>query len=545
MSAKIDGGHVTALLQTGKPVRIFSYRPAKNETGLIEHTHRVQKALRTIVPKGMGETVLRGELYARDRSGEHPLPSQVIGGMMNANVWLSREKQKEQGSLRFAPFDVVKWRGRDFSDATYAKKLEVLQEIKRQIPWMELPDMARTPEQKIKLLRDIKQKRHPQTQEGVVFWELDSEKPPVKAKVTSDHDVIIKGFVPGKGELDGKGIGAIQYGDPKHPKEVKGLVGTGMSSSLRQDMHKRPSLYINKVMKLKAQGVFPSGALRSPRFLSMHLDSLTGSEKVAVTPEWVGARVLSGMRKRTVGIGLEKGLQKIPEDFAKSIAISAEHRLRVSGRQSTLGHLRRAQEYFPKKDPGARLKADLAHPPSYWLAKLTPENLQRELKKQAGKVSASWISLEKTAIVKHRQHLQRLVGSTDNIYRLIQKIKIRQKSEAQEKKAALEAQGPSGFLDSPHSSLPTTSMDAQGKLMTNEAIGNTTESKTLETPKMLKGEQLTALRKKQRIRRPLASLLATTEDPNSGDYKGPEPAGVDRGFKANSENHTPSDPYHV
>jgi ATP-dependent DNA ligase len=281
MAAKIDGGHVTALLQTGKPVRIFSYRPAKNETGLIEHTHRVSKALKTIVPKGLGETILRGELYARDRAGARPLPSQTIGGMMNANVWLSRERQKEHGALRFVPFDVVKWRGRSFEDATYAKKLEVLQEVKRQIPWMELPDMARTPLEKARMLKAIKTKQHPQTQEGVILWELDSEKPPVKAKITSDHDVIIKGFDPGKGALLGKGIGAIQYGDPKHPQDVKGRVGTGMSLAIRKDMMEKPELYNGKIMKLKAQGVFPSGALRAPRFLSLHLDSLTGSEKVA------------------------------------------------------------------------------------------------------------------------------------------------------------------------------------------------------------------------------------------------------------------------
>ena len=34
-------------------------------------------------------------------------------------------------------------------------------------------------------------------------------------------------------------------------------------------------------MKVKSQGQFPSGALRAPTFLQMHLDTLEGGEKIA------------------------------------------------------------------------------------------------------------------------------------------------------------------------------------------------------------------------------------------------------------------------
>jgi hypothetical protein len=50
------------------------------------------------------------------------------------------------------------------------------------------------------------------------------------------------------------------------------------------------------MMKVKAQGVFPSGALRAPRFLSTNLDSLEGGEKVA----------FSAMRNELEKISLSK-----------------------------------------------------------------------------------------------------------------------------------------------------------------------------------------------------------------------------------------------
>jgi hypothetical protein len=220
--------------------------------------------------------------------------------MLNSNVWLSREKQKINGKLRPLLFDVVKWKGKDVSNAPYADKMEMIKKVKQALPIFELPDMAQTLSAKEKLVKAISKETHPQTSEGVVIWNTKQGVPPTKAKRLEEQDVTIKGFAPGEGALKGKGIGAIYYGTTEDKKEIKGKVGTGLSRSLREHMHKNPELYIGKVMKTKSQGKFPSGALRSPRFLSMHLDSLEGGEKVAANPDWVQLHAMRGLMSRGV-----------------------------------------------------------------------------------------------------------------------------------------------------------------------------------------------------------------------------------------------------
>ena len=46
--------------------------------------------------------------------------------MLNANVWKSRELQNTHGKLRSAIFDVVTFKGKDMTKATYREKLEAL-----------------------------------------------------------------------------------------------------------------------------------------------------------------------------------------------------------------------------------------------------------------------------------------------------------------------------------------------------------------------------------------------------------------------------------
>jgi hypothetical protein len=64
MMGKIDGAHNTFLLEAGKPVRVFSYRPSERDTGLIEHSHRFLPGLRSRVPKHLDGLVLE-ESYSR------------------------------------------------------------------------------------------------------------------------------------------------------------------------------------------------------------------------------------------------------------------------------------------------------------------------------------------------------------------------------------------------------------------------------------------------------------------------------------------------
>lgn len=612
MSVKIDGGHNTFMFESGKPLRIFSYRPTKRATGLIEHTHRVQKALGMKVPKALHGTVLRGELYARDKKTGKALPSQTIGGMLNANVWLSRERQKVHGPLRAAIFDVIKWRGKNVEKAPYAEKLKMLKEVKRHVPWLELPASAETSAAKGELLRQVMSNEHPQTREGVVFWDKTKGAPPVKAKIVQEHDVIIKGFQPGEGVLKGMGIGAVMYGTTQDPKEVKGKVGTGFSRAMRQHMHQNPADYVGKTMKVVAQSVFPSGALRGPRFKQMHLDTLEGGEKVAapagkVQETWSPLSLLylgaympkdekpPGLRRRIVQgaygvrpgqITLSKYISLIPS-LKKAILQHerGERSLALEGRKdffspSALGIRAKGGHYGIRpiveeervlaKRPGlgrpllralrwasgeGKVRGELGAVGWKPGQRLTPDQEQKVEKALLAK-GIYKMTRSKTAASRLRQmHLDTLEGGekvaslretiqkiaarrgqavrsaakySDDLYRWARRHHRRKKEREKQSQGTSISPGPTGFADQSRSDLPTSQLDNEGRLRTNDE------------PDAAVVQRSSAPKKKPQKQHPrtVAEVLMDSGDRRAGDYPGAEPLGVDRSFHANHENHT-------
>jgi hypothetical protein len=271
MAAKIDGAHVTMHLVPGKEVRLFSYRPTERPSGVIDHTRRVTTLSGVRSPRQLGSTVLRGEIYARSKQTGKALPSEQVGGMLNANVWKSREKQKDLGKLRMAIFDVVRHKGQNLEGAGYEKKLEILQKVKKALPGIEIPRIAKTEQQKRKLLREIGAGREPSTREGVVLWDKKGERP-IKSKIKTDYDVYIRKVLPGKKSGH---AGAYAYSLTPRGKIV-GNVGTGMSHSMRREMLSDPDKFIGMVAKVTAQKKFKSGALRAPSHQTVHLDKNPG-----------------------------------------------------------------------------------------------------------------------------------------------------------------------------------------------------------------------------------------------------------------------------
>lgn len=272
-SAKIDDAHNLFVMQkAGDPIRVVSYRPAKRtQTGIIEHTHKVPALFGMKTPSGMGGTILRGGLFAMDPETGKATDAKDIAGMLNANVWTSREKQKKHGELVPVLYDVVSYKGRNMETASYGQKLQVLREVADALPFT-LPRMAFTAEDKKKLLSDIRHGRVPETKEGVVFWNLrEGAQPPIKTKFVKDHDVYIKDFFSGEGKYRGNAVGGFLYShDPDGP--IVGRVGTGLSDELRRDMHEHPDKYRGLVARVTAADKFPSGALRAPAFQNWHLD---------------------------------------------------------------------------------------------------------------------------------------------------------------------------------------------------------------------------------------------------------------------------------
>lgn len=273
MSAKIDDAHnIFVLPESGKPIRVVSYRQAKKtDTGLIEHTHKVPDLHGEIVPAGLGNTVLRGGLYAIDPKTGRALDAHILGGLLNSDVWKSREKQKQHGKLISVLYDIERFKGRDVSSAPYSEKLEMLKKIIEKIPAFHLPPMAFTPTEKVKLLTKIEAGKLPHTSEGVVLWNLHEGKPPIKAKFKGTHDVYIRRIFGGGGKYEGSHSGGFEF---SHTQDgpIVGRVGTGLSDSLRADMHKHPDKYMGAVAVLESMTKYKSGALRAPAFKSWHLD---------------------------------------------------------------------------------------------------------------------------------------------------------------------------------------------------------------------------------------------------------------------------------
>ncbi len=271
LQAKIDGAHVlTQFGHTGGLAKVFSYRPTEHTTGVINHTYRIPDFQEKRTPKELQDTILRGEITAVDAKGK-ALPPERVGGILNAGVWKSREKQEQEGKLVPFVFDVVKWRGKDVSNEPFSKKLELLRQAVKAAPWLQIPRTAETPEEKAKLIHDIEHRKEPTTVEGVVEWRKD--KPlPSKAKFRDEQDVYVRGVFQEQAKTHGRQAmaGGFEYSLAPHGPVV-GRVGTGMSHSLKKDLLDNPDRYKGLQARIKLQRGYPG---RAPAFQGWHLDEV-------------------------------------------------------------------------------------------------------------------------------------------------------------------------------------------------------------------------------------------------------------------------------
>jgi hypothetical protein len=264
MSAKIDDAHQLFVFDKDK-IRSFSYRESKKApSGLIEHTHKLDLPA---PPKEFKNSIIRGGIFAI-KEGK-PVANAIIGGMLNSNVWKSREQQRTYGKLKPIIYDVNTWKGKDVSKAPYKEKLKILAEVNKSLPEFSLPDMAIEEEDKKRLLNKITSGEHPETAEGVVLWNLHNSSPPIKAKIFQDHDVYVKDFFAGEGKYKGKGIGGFTFSHSENGPIV-GKVGTGLSDALRIDMHNNPEKYKGLVATVSSMEKYEKGALRAPSFKHWH-----------------------------------------------------------------------------------------------------------------------------------------------------------------------------------------------------------------------------------------------------------------------------------
>ena len=266
MQPKIDGAHTVLYLPKNKIPRLFSYRFAKSTpTGFIDHTFKHRQLATFKVPERIGETLLRGELYAVDKKGR-AIPAKDIAGMLNASTVKSLEMQRKQGvKLEFAPFDVIRFKGRNVERMPYEKRRKILEALSRQAPFLKLLPMATKPEEKAKMLQRIKEGKEPLTREGVVLWNLKEPKV-TKVKLRPDFDVKVKDIFP---STHPGWAGGFTY---ETPSGRIGRVGSGFTHKQRKLMLAHPEKYKGLVAKVEAQEVFPSGVLRAPVFKEWHME---------------------------------------------------------------------------------------------------------------------------------------------------------------------------------------------------------------------------------------------------------------------------------
>jgi len=271
MQAKLDGAHVLyQFKEPGSTPRVFSYRPTERATGIIDHTQKLEGFGKLRTPKALANTTLRGELYAVDEQGK-ALPAARVGGILNAGVWKSREKQKQEGRLVPAVFDVVQHQGKNVEEQPYAEKKRILSAATRAAPWLQRPRTATTPDEKRRLIADIQEGREPSTDEGVVVWHKD--KPvPAKSKFQEERDVYVRRIFAEAGEKRrGTMAGGFEYSTtPKGP--IVGRIGTGLSHAMKKDMLENPSKYEGLHARAKALKTPKGYAPRNPVFKSFHLD---------------------------------------------------------------------------------------------------------------------------------------------------------------------------------------------------------------------------------------------------------------------------------
>jgi len=269
MAPKMDGAHNTVLLRPEKRVDVYSHRLSKKGPERIDHSYRTD-LYKEKSPKDLGVTVLRSELYLPGKE------SSDVGGLMTANVWDSRSKQKKMGKLQNVIFDVVRYKGKDMEDAPYREKWRILEKINKLIPKLRLPELAKTEEQKKALLRKVKDNLHPETGEGVVIYKLNKSLP-IKAKAKSDYDVKIIGTFAAKpgSKYDGNAIGGF-IAVPEYDENAQIRVGSGLTDEERRDAWAHGDKYVGQWAKVQGLKKTKTGKIRMPVYKGLRFEKYPG-----------------------------------------------------------------------------------------------------------------------------------------------------------------------------------------------------------------------------------------------------------------------------
>lgn len=267
-ASKIDGGGVT--VGVGKRgIEVFSQNKSKRSDELIDHSHILDLGT---PPKDLHGTRMRAEIFGK--KGKEVIPLRQLAGLMNSSPMKARREMKRRGiKLMLAPWKMLKFRGTDVEDIPYDDQIDLMKSVSRDLPGkFVLPSIAKTPAAKARLMQKIREGKHHLTSEGMVAWPtggIDSRpfKIPFKKHTQVYIQKVYRLKVMGK-EVDLAG----GFGYSLTPKgHIVGNVGTGFTAKQRKEYWKDRKILVGKKALIHSKGQFPSGAYRSPVFISLHL----------------------------------------------------------------------------------------------------------------------------------------------------------------------------------------------------------------------------------------------------------------------------------
>ena len=264
VSEKLDGAMNLFTLLKDK-IEATSYRKSAVGGQPIIHTYRIGQLTDLDIPKEWQGTILKGEVIG-EKAGK-VIPSQTLGGLLNASVSNSLKSQARTGTeLKGAVFDVLKGPGGSDVSPDYGKRLETLKAALAVLPQNKfiMPQTTTNPDEARQMIADTKAGLNPRTKEGVVLTPLQGGGKPAKLKFKQEANVYIRNIFPAETQ-DGyySRAGGFDYSnDPEGP--VVGRVGSGLDRQTATDMLNDPKRYVGRKARIEALDQFPSGAYRAP-----------------------------------------------------------------------------------------------------------------------------------------------------------------------------------------------------------------------------------------------------------------------------------------
>jgi hypothetical protein len=156
-------------------------------------------------------------------------------------------------------------------DTPRPDRRRMIEQILQHLPkdQFHISESADSPEAARELWQKIREGKHQLTAEGAILWPQAGK--PMKGKLTEDSDVYITGTFPGEGKYKDRGIGGFTYANTPGGPTV-GRVGTGLTDTLRSEVHTSPEAYAGRVARIRSQEQLPSGAYRAPALIAFHED---------------------------------------------------------------------------------------------------------------------------------------------------------------------------------------------------------------------------------------------------------------------------------